>query len=103
MQSAEKKIETYTPTPGDVVVLRGLRVAVKGSPNAQKHGPKIGRLVRAVADGRWFVKLYQPSPFRTRENYARLGRLVDLENIDRLATQRERTIGAVIALEAVRP
>ncbi|HZC30178.1 MAG TPA: hypothetical protein VE261_01590 [Gaiellaceae bacterium] len=103
MSATAKKIDHYTPTPGDVVVLRGLTRRAGATEGTDPGGPKLGKLVRIVGDGRWFVQLYQASPFRTRENYCRRARLVYSESIDRLATPRERTLGAVISIEAVRP
>lgn len=102
MSAAAKKIEKYSPTPGDVVVLRHITKKPGEDPARREYGgPKLGKLVRVVGDGRWFVRLYQASPFRMRENYCRRGRLIDASSIDRLATPRERTLGAVVALEAV--
>ncbi len=102
MQTAKKIEQQYTPTPGDVVVLRGLRRYPK-DPASEPAGPKIGKLIRQTADGRWFARLRQGDVFGRHEKFTRLGRLVDVGNIERLATMRERTIGAVVSLVAVRP
>jgi len=85
-----ESVNEYEPGPGDIVVLRRLKI------RGQSPGPKIGQIVRELGGGRWRVKLYQGSPFRRSSRFAKIGRDVEAANIDRLATPRERTLGAVV-------
>lgn len=91
--------------PGDVVVLLGLPKQIK-TPHGEKMGPKIAKLVRRLDDGRWFVRLFQVSPFRHSLNrhahFAPQGRVVDHQSIERRATGRELALGCVIAFEITR-
>jgi hypothetical protein len=96
----ETRTEDYTPSPGDIVVLRGL--ADNATQGYGHMPPAIGLIVKRLRGRRVFVRLHQGGPFRRSSHFARKGRIVTLGSIVRLATPRERTLGAPILETVVR-
>jgi hypothetical protein len=90
------RVVSYHPAPGDVVVMRDLP-RNQHEPTWAPLSPRLGRLERKLADGRWFVRLHQRSFTGSQHlTFAKKGRVIEAAHIDRPATRRELTLGAVI-------
>lgn len=81
---------------GGVYVLRGLAADPTKPYHAERRPPAIGKLVSFLPGGRPFFKLRFG-----RARWAPRGRIVELENIEREATQRERLIGIPLGVPTV--
>ena len=85
--------------PGDIVILRGLRAHHKGG----AIGPRVGQIARVLPRGRLLVRLHLGAAFNRSTHFCRRGRVCELANVVRHATERERTLGSAILVETLRP
>lgn len=87
---------------GKAYVLRGLKLDPRRV-NSAPISVRIGML-SCIHGGGYVVRLHRPGPFRaSARRWARLGRVVELANFDREATEREISVGLPLeTLEAVR-
>lgn len=84
--------------PGDIVVLRGLRVNPQQVNSALK-GPCVGKIVELLSGARVRVRLHVGGAFLRSTHFYPKSRICELACIVRRATPRERTLGSAILME----